>query len=82
MFLESYYLVYPEGEIQEISSRLEFNVIVDMNGTPLRLPLKTHRMIVYRVYKIRENEKRGEKETYYHLELVRGEELFRLTGSS
>ena len=79
MFLESFYLVYPEGEIQEISNRLGFNMIVDMNGNPLELPIRTHRMIVYRVYKIRQNEKRGEKETFYHLELVRGEELFNLT---
>jgi len=79
MFLESFYVVFPEGELQEISNRLRFNMIVDMNGNPVQLPLKTHRMIVYRVYKIRENEKRGEKEIYYHLELVRGDELFRLT---
>lgn len=79
MFLESFYLVFPEGEVQEISNRLGFNMIVDMNGNPVKLPLTTHRMIVYRVYKIQENEKRGEKEIYYHLELVRGDELFSLT---
>jgi hypothetical protein len=79
MFLESFYLVFPEGEVQEISNRLGFNMIVDMNGNSVQLPLKTHRMIVYRVYKIQENEKRGEKEIYYHLELVRGDELFSLS---
>ncbi len=82
MFLHSYYLVYPEGETQEIYNRLGFNMLVDMNGNPLQVPLRSHRTIVYRIYKVQENEKRGEKETFYHLELVKGEELFSLTKST
>ncbi len=78
MFLESHYLVYPEGESQEIEHRLQFNQIVDMNGHPLPLPLSTHRMIVYRVAKIQRRETRGETAHYYHLELVSGDELFSL----
>jgi len=81
MFLESFYLVYPEGEVQEISNRLGFNMFVDMNGNPIQLPLKSHRTIVYRIYKISQKEKRGENQYFYHLELVKGEELFRLAGT-
>ena len=82
MFIESHHLVYPEGEIQEIQRPLRFNSLVDMNGNPLQLPLQTHRMIVYRVYRIRHDESRGERAIYYHLELVRGEELFSLVHST
>ncbi len=79
MFIESHFLVYPEGETQEIDQRLQFNQIVDMNGRPVSLPIPTHRMIVYRVSKIQNKESRGETSHYYHLELVRGDELFGLT---
>ncbi len=78
MFLESHYLVYPEGETQEIEHRLQFNQIVDMNGRPVPLPLPTHRMIVYRVSKIQRKEAKGETAHYYHMELVGGDELFSL----
>ncbi len=74
MFLETHYLVYPEGETQEIENSLQFNQIVDMNGQPL----PTHRMIVYRVSKIQRREMKGETAHYYHLELVTGDELFSL----
>jgi hypothetical protein len=79
MFIESNFLVYPEGETQEIEHSLQFNQIVDMNGQPVPLPLPTHRMIVYRVSKIQRKEMKGEAAHYYHLELLRGEELFSLT---
>jgi hypothetical protein len=79
MFIESYYLVYPEGELMEVPQPLRFNSLVDLNGEELGLPLQTHKMIVYRVWKITRNEGKGGIDHYYHLELVRGEELFGLT---
>jgi hypothetical protein len=68
-------LVYPEGDTQEASGRLSINQIVDINGSPLRPPLPTVKMIAFRVYKISKNESRGEHVTSYHLELVRREEM-------
>jgi hypothetical protein len=79
MFMESHYLVYPDGDNQEIDGPVAFNALVGMNGEALRLPLPSSRMIVYRVYKVRREESRGERTSFYHLELVRGEELFSLT---
>ncbi|MFO7731105.1 MAG: hypothetical protein R6V86_10095 [Spirochaetia bacterium] len=78
MFIESNFLVYPEGETQEIDFKLQFNQIVDINGRPLSLPLASPKMIVYKVVKIQNREMRGETAHYYHLELVRGNELFSL----
>ena len=71
----SHYLVYPEGDMQEAFHRLRINDLVDVNGKPLALPLPTVKMIVYRVYKITNNEQRGENITKYHLELVRRDEM-------
>ncbi len=79
MFMESHYLVYPDGDNQEIDGPVACNALVGMNGESLRLPLPTSRMIVYRVYKVRREESRGEQASFYHLELVRGEELLSLT---
>jgi hypothetical protein len=78
MFIESNFLVYPEGETQEIEFKLRFNQIVDMNGRPVSLPLASYKMIVYKVVKIQTKEMKGETAHYYHLELVRGDELFSL----
>ena len=75
MTLYSYVLVYPDGEAQEAVVQLRINQLVDLNGIPLKLPLPTSRMIVYRVYKITESETRGERVTRYHLELVRRKEM-------
>ena len=44
-------IVYPEGDFIEIEHDLRINEIVDINGSPLRLPLPTPKMIVYRVYR-------------------------------
>ena len=44
-------IVYPEGDFIEIEHDLRINEIVDINGNPLRLPLPTPKMIVYRVYR-------------------------------
>jgi hypothetical protein len=75
MFIAEYFIVYPEGDTQEIQGRLSINQLVDLNGNPLELPLPTNRMIVFRVVKIKTNEHKGGAETYHFLEQVSAREL-------
>ena len=75
MFMTEYFIVYPEGDTQEIHGRLTLNQLVDVNGNPLDLPLPTNRMVVFRVEKIRTNDYKGGSETYFYLEQVSAREL-------
>ena len=75
MFISEYFIVYPEGDTQEIQGRLSLNQLVDLNGRPLDLPLSTNRMIAFRVAKIRTNEYKGGTETYHFLEQISAREL-------
>jgi hypothetical protein len=75
MFTNEYFVVFPEGDVQEIPGRLSINALVDINGSLLVLPLPTNRMIVFRVAKIKVNENRGGNETFHFLELMSAEEL-------
>lgn len=78
MTIYTYKLKYPEGDEKEIKHSLTFNQIVDLNGNPLRLPIPSSKLIVYRVFRISTSENRGEVIKSYHLELVVGEELLGL----
>lgn len=69
------FIVFPEGDVQEIPGRLSINDLVDVNGYPVELPLPTHKMIVFRVMRIKTNEYRGSSETLYYLEQMSAEEL-------
>ena len=75
MFMTEYFIVYPEGDTQEIRGRLSLNQLVDVNGNPLDLPLPTNRMVVFRVEKIKTNDYKGGSETYHFLEQVSAREL-------
>ncbi|MDR1240080.1 MAG: hypothetical protein LBK27_08190 [Treponema sp.] len=75
MFMNEFFIVFPEGDVQEVSRRIPINEIVDMNGNSLPLPLPTSRMIAYRVSRIKTDENRGGNETYHFLELLSAEEL-------
>lgn len=75
MTLYENFIVYPEGEVQEIEAPLRIDALVDLNGRPLPLPLPTSRMIAYRVTKIRREENRGEEAAYHYVELVPAAEL-------
>ena len=75
MFISEYFIVFPEGDTQEIRGRLRLNQLVDINGNPLNLPLPTNRMIVFRVAKIKTNDYKGGSETYHYLELMSAREL-------
>ena len=75
MFMTEYFVVYPEGDTQEIEGRLHLNQLVDVNGNPLDLPLPTNRMVVFRVEKIKTNDYKGGSETYHFLEQLSAREL-------
>jgi hypothetical protein len=75
MQTEEFYIIYPEGDVQEVPGRLPFNQIVDVNGNLLRLPLPTNRMIAFKVARISVKETRGEKITSHYLELMSADEL-------
>jgi len=79
MFIREYFIVFPEGDIQEIDSRLPFNALVDINGNVLSVPLKTNKMIAFKVAGIKTDEKKGASETYHYLELLGAEELIEYT---
>jgi hypothetical protein len=70
MVFQEYRLIFPEGDEQEIARRLAINQMVDINGVPVALPLKSFRELVYRVYKISTTNTRNEVITNYHLEQV------------
>ena len=73
--MEEFFIVFPEGDVQEVEGRLPFNTLVDMNGNVLSLPLPTNKMIVFRVARIKVNENKGSNETFHFLELMSAEEL-------
>jgi len=79
MFISEYFIVFPEGDVQEIEGRLPFNAIVDINGNVLSLPLATNKMIAFKVAGIKTDEKKGSSETYHFLELLSAEELIEYT---
>ncbi|MDR2144725.1 MAG: hypothetical protein LBP29_10195 [Treponema sp.] len=82
MFQEDFYIVFPEGDVQEVPGRIPVNSLVDMNGRPLPLPLPTNKMIVFRVQRVRTVENKGISETFHHLELVSAAELLEFVKSS
>jgi len=75
MHISEYFIVFPEGDVQEIQGRLPFNALVDMNGNVLCPPLPTNKMIVFKVAGIKTDENKGSSETYHFLELLGAEEL-------
>jgi hypothetical protein len=75
MRFEEFKIVFPDGDKQDISHRLSINQMVNLNGYPIPLPLKTSKDLVYRVYKISTENTRNEIITNYHLEQVSIDEL-------
>ena len=75
MTLKTLYIVYPEGDIQEIERPLTVNQVVDINGNPLAIPLRGTRLIAYRVYKVQAEEKKGETNKFHYLELLNREDM-------
>jgi len=79
MQMNEFFIVFPEGDVQEVKKRLPFNTLVDMNGNVLSLPLPTNKMIVFKVAAIKTEEKTGQSETYHFLDLLSAEELLEYT---
>ena len=79
MILNEFFIVFPEGDVQEIGGRLPLNAIVDINGNKLPLPLPTNRMIAFRVSRIKTDENKGGNETYHFLELLSAGDLLEYT---
>ena len=75
MCIPEFFMVFPEGDIQQIQGRLPFNALVDMNGNVLTPPLPTNKMIAYKVVSIKTEERTGVQETYHLLDLLSAEEL-------
>jgi len=75
--LYSSWLVYPDGDLQEITHTLRIGWLVDLNGNPLPVPVTNTGQIVYRVSRIATHVTTGEEKTLYHLELMRVDELER-----
>ena len=69
MTLYEYYIVYPDGEKQEIGAFL------DINGNELPQRLPTNKMIVYQVQSKRTIENRGIVQIIYVVEQLDAEEL-------
>lgn len=81
MTVETNYVVFPEGDTQEIPGRLPIDQIVDHNGYPLPLPLSSARIIAFRVVKIRHTETRGMLDILHYLELIPAYELMGYVGN-
>jgi len=79
MYMSEFFLVFPEGDVQEIQTRLPFNSLVDMNGNVLSLPLPTNKMIVFKVAGIKTDEKTGISQTFHFLDLMSADELLEYT---
>jgi hypothetical protein len=75
MFMTDYFIVFPDGDTQEIRGRLPLNQMVDVNGNPVRLPLPTNRMVVFRVGKVTTNDYKGGSEIFHFLEQLSASEL-------
>ena len=59
MTLYEYYIIYPDGEKQEISGPVSIGTFLDINGNQLPHQLPTNKMIVYQVQSKRTIENRG-----------------------
>ena len=75
MFMTEFFIVYPDGDTQEIQGRLRLNQLVDVNGNPVDLPLPTNRMVVFEVARIKTKDYKGGSETYHFLEQLSAQEL-------
>jgi hypothetical protein len=82
MTIDEYYIVFPEGDRQELRGPLRIDELVDLNGQPLALPLPSPRIIAFRVTKIRHLEERGLHSVYHYVELMSAYELVAYSSSS
>ena len=75
MTLYEYYIIYPDGEKQEISGPVSIGTFLDINGNQLPHQLPTNKMIVYQVQSKRTIENLGIVQIIYVVEQLDAEEL-------
>jgi hypothetical protein len=75
MTIDEFYIVYPEGECQELEAPLRIDQLVDLNGRALPLPLPSPRIIAYRITKVRHTEEKGVHAVFHYAELVSASDL-------
>jgi hypothetical protein len=80
MYTTESFIVFPEGDTQEIEHTLHINELVDINGNPLALPLATNRCIAFRVSRRIQKENRGGEQIFHYLELLSAAELLSYVG--
>lgn len=68
MTIRECYLVFPDGDTQEIEHTLTIDDIVDVNGFILSESALETTNLMYRVHKIRQQENTGCVITFYYLE--------------
>lgn len=75
MTLYEYYIIFPEGEKQEILHSLPIGTLIDINGNVLSQRLTTNKIIAYQIASKRTFEERGIVQTVYMLEQLSSDEL-------
>jgi hypothetical protein len=75
MTLQENYIVYPDGDQQEIEWSLRVNQVVDLNGSPLRPSWPPPRIIAYRIYKVRTAKEIGFLRRFHYAELMTMKQL-------
>ena len=75
MTLYEYYIIYPDGENQDISGPVSIGTFLDINGNQLPQRLPTNKMIVYQVQSKRTIENRGIVQIIYVVEQLDAQEL-------
>ena len=70
MTIEESYIVYPDGDRQEIDRPLRMNQVVDMNGRPLHISWPPPRVVAYRIFKVSTREERGYLQRLHYAELM------------
>jgi hypothetical protein len=75
MVINNYFLVFPEGEIQEIDHPLKFGDLVDINGNVFHKNDLNPRSITYKITGIKNETKFKETTYYYKLDLFTADEV-------
>lgn len=71
----SYYIVFPNNDVQEIPLPLKIGDVVDINGIKQETSGLNPKKIAYRVSGMRETGRFKEKDYYFKLELLTAEEV-------
>ncbi len=75
MTLYEYYIIFPDGEEQEVFKPIPVGGLLDMNGQLLPSRLPSNKMLAYQVVGKRTSETRGIVKTFYTLEQLDAQEL-------